>query len=185
MFSPGNPVLDTVLRGLILGPLALLWITAVTRMIGLRTFSKLTAFDFVATIATGSLLAQAAGAKGWHEFTQAAIAVAVVLTSQRVIAAIRFRSDRFRDAIENDPILLMSRGTFHRGAMAKVRVSEADIRAKIRQANVADPDRIEAVVLETTGDISVLHGSPIQEEVLKSVPRGPEYHRTPEQESER
>lgn len=178
MFSPSHPLFDAVLRGLILGPLTLLWITALTRMIGLRTFSKMTAFDFVATIATGSLLAQAAGSSDWKEFIQAVIAVAMVLTAQRIIAAIRFRSDSFRDAIENEPILLMSRGSFHRKAMAKVRVSEADIRTKLRQANVADPDQVEAVVLETTGDISVLHGESLAKGFLEGIPRGPDYDET-------
>jgi uncharacterized membrane protein YcaP (DUF421 family) len=57
MFYPANPTVDLILRGLVLGPLSVAWITVVARIVGLRTFSKVTAFDFVATIASGSLLA--------------------------------------------------------------------------------------------------------------------------------
>ncbi len=177
MFIPENPVLDTLLRGLLLGPLALAWITATARVVGLRTFSKMTAYDFVATIATGSLLAQAAGATDWKSYLQSAIAVFVILASQRIVAAIRFRSSTFRETIENEPILLMSRGKFHREAMKGVRVAEADIIAKLRQANVTSLEDIEAVVLETTGDISVIHGATIEEGVLGYVERGPDYRR--------
>lgn len=175
MFLSDHPIPDLVLRGIILGPLMLAWVTGVTRMIGLRTFSKLTAFDFVATIATGSLLAQAAGATSWPPFFQAALAVVSILGSQRIFAAIRFRSEAFRDAVENEPILLMSHGKFHESAMKSVRVAKGDLLAKLRQSNVSDPSQVEAVVLETTGDISVIHGSPIEGNLLKSVTRGPSY----------
>lgn len=181
MFIPENPILDTIIRGLVLGPLTLAWITLTARIVGLRTFSKMTAYDFVATIATGSLLAQAAGATDWSGFIQSTLAVFVILGVQRVIAAIRFRSNIFREAIENEPILLMSRGTFHRKSMKSVRVAEADIMAKIRQANVKDLEQVEAVVLETTGDISVIYGSKIEAGVLNFVERGPEYHIPKEQ----
>ncbi len=175
MFLPENPLLDTILRGLVLGPLALVWITATARVVGLRTFSKMTAYDFVATIATGSLLAQAAGATEWTSFLQSVLAVSVILGSQRMVASLRYRNDSFREAIENEPILLMSRGNFHREAMKSVRVAEADILAKIRQANVKKLEDVEAVVLETTGDISVIHGSGLGEGLLGYVERGPDY----------
>ena len=48
---------DALLRGALLGPLALLWVLCLSRIVGLRSFTKMTAFDFVATVATGSLLA--------------------------------------------------------------------------------------------------------------------------------
>lgn len=37
------------------------------------------------------------------------------------------------------------------------KVTPDDIRAKLREANVTDLNQVRAVVLETTGDISVLH----------------------------
>ena len=48
---------DAIIRGVALGLIALVWVILVVRVIGLRTFSKMTAFDFVITLATGSLLA--------------------------------------------------------------------------------------------------------------------------------
>jgi uncharacterized membrane protein YcaP (DUF421 family) len=38
------------------------------------------------------------------------------------------------------------------------RVTPDDVRAKLRAANVLTKSQVRAVVLETTGDISVLHG---------------------------
>ena len=41
---------------------------------------------------------------------------------------------------------------------------------KLREANVLNTNQIRAVVLETTGDISVLHGEgELQDDILKDV----------------
>jgi uncharacterized membrane protein YcaP (DUF421 family) len=53
------------------------------------------------------------------------------------------------------------------------RVTEADLYAKLREANIVDMKQVLAVVLETTGDISVLHtdrdGQVLDDSVLKYV----------------
>ena len=38
-------------------------------------------------------------------------------------------------------------------------MSEEDLMAKLREANVIELSEVKAVILETTGDVSVLHGS--------------------------
>lgn len=37
------------------------------------------------------------------------------------------------------------------------KVTESDLRAKLREANVLELSQVQAVVFETTGDIAVLH----------------------------
>lgn len=48
-----------IVRALVLTGSAVAWTLLLARLVGLRAFSKATAFDFAATIATGSLIAQA------------------------------------------------------------------------------------------------------------------------------
>ena len=43
--------------------------------------------------------------------------------------------------------------------MKKSKVTEGDLRVKLREANVLRLLEVKAVVFETTGDISVLHSS--------------------------
>ena len=52
----------SLVRGVVLAAGALFWVLVLVRIVGLRSFSKMTAFDFVATVAIGSLLASAAAA---------------------------------------------------------------------------------------------------------------------------
>ncbi len=168
MFTEAD-IPDLALRILILGPVSLVWVTVIVRIIGLRTFSKMTAFDFVATIATGSLLANAATAETWSAFLVASGGMLSLLGTQALIAGARVRSGNLVGILENEPILLMRDGEMLRENMKNSRVAEEDLIAKLREANVLDFSEVRAVVLEATGDISVLHGSGLEESLLESV----------------
>ncbi|MFD2256127.1 DUF421 domain-containing protein [Luteolibacter algae] len=160
---------DQLLRILLLGPLSLLWITLVVRMIGLRSFSKMTAIDFITTIATGSLLASAAGADTWPVFFQTSGAVFALLGAQALIAQLRLGSSKVVAFLENEPLVLVRDGMWKEDNLRKSRVKKEDVYAKLREANVLSFSEVRAVVLETTGDISVLHGEALDEELLEPV----------------
>lgn len=134
----------------------------------------MTAFDFVATVAMGSLLAAAATATSWGDFAQVLIAMAALLLIQATLAVSRRRSDRLRDLVGNTPVLLMEDGEFCEAALRFTRVAREDVLAKIRTANALDLKEVRAVVLENTGDISVLHGSAVDEKILEGVRRVPD-----------
>jgi len=165
------PSLDSLVRALLLAPFALAWVIIFVRIAGLRAFSKMTAFDFVVTVATGSLLASAATATGWPAFIQAVVAIAALLAAQYLLARLRQVSDLVDSLIGNEPLLLMRNGEFVDEAMRKSRVARSDVYAKLREANALDLAAVRAVVLETTGDISVLHGDAMDEQVLQGVRR--------------
>lgn len=164
-----DPHFDVLLRSLLLAIAALVWVTILIRINGLRSLSKMTSFDFVMTVALGSLLAGAAQATGWSGFVQALLAMVGLFVVQYAAARLRKSFEKAEDVIQNEPRLLMRDGQFCRTAMAETRVAEDDLYAKLREANVLDHDEVRAVVLETTGDISVLHGDTLHEDLLKGV----------------
>lgn len=164
-------LLDAIARAMLLSAIAVVWIVIVVRVIGLRTFSKMTAFDFVVTVATGSLLAGASQATSWPGFVQPTIAVASLLGIQFLVAHGRLRSSGFKAVVQNSPVLLMSDGKIFDKALFATRVTKDDLIAKLREANALDFSEVRAVVLETTGDISVLHGSELNEQLLEGVQR--------------
>jgi uncharacterized membrane protein YcaP (DUF421 family) len=86
-----------------------------------------------------------------------------------VLARTRKFSPTFRDTIENDPTMLMRDGEFVEAALKRTRVSRADVMAKLRGANALDLSKVRAVVLETTGDISVLHGDAVDPKIIAGV----------------
>lgn len=166
-----TPSLEVLARSAALTTVALLWVVVLVRIVGLRSFSKMTAFDFVTTIAIGSLLAGASMATSWTAFFQAALAMLFLLIVQWVLALVRLKSERMRDAIANTPVLLMENGRFCEEALRHTRVAREDVLAKIRGANALSLEAVRAVILENTGDISVLHGDDVDEAVLDGVKR--------------
>ena len=160
---------DLIARGTILTAIGIVYVIALTRIVGLRSFSKMTNFDFVITVASGTVLAGMGRATDWKGFTQAAVVMFALFAVQFVIAKIRKKSETFEETIQNDPVLLMIDGRFCTQAMSKTRVSRSDIIAKLRESNTMSFDEVRAVVLETTGDISVMHGSNLDPAILEGV----------------
>lgn len=161
----------TVVRGLALTSIAVLWTVLLVRIVGLRAFSKMTSFDFVTTIATGSLIAQAGTRSDLGEYLNALAAIAGVFLIKWALAKRRQKSDAFQELITNQPVLLMKDGQFLEKAMSESRVSRSSIMEKLRAANVSDLRRVRAVVLETTGNISVIHGDRMDQEIIEGVRR--------------
>ncbi|WP_390585251.1 DUF421 domain-containing protein [Erythrobacter sp. MTPC3] len=129
----------------------------------------MTNFDFVATVALGSVLAGAAQATDWAGFFQASIAMGAIVFAQAMSARLRKSSDAFQDFAQNEPVMLMRDGEILHDALTKTRVTKSDLIAKLREANVLDFSEVRAVVLETTGDVSVLHGDRLSEQLIEQV----------------
>lgn len=160
-----------IARALCLTGGAILWTVLLVRIVGLRAFSKMTSFDFVSTIATGSLIAQAGTRTEWSGYWQAMAAIAGVFLIQWVLALASKKSERVRRLLKNQPVLLVDNGEFLESAMAQTRVSRTSILEKLRASNVLRIADAGAVVLETTGDISVLTSRSFDRELLDDVRR--------------
>lgn len=164
-------LLDAIARGILFSAVGLSWIILLVRIVGLRSFSKMTNFDFVMTIAMGSLLAGAAQTTKWLDLAQTLAAMAALFAIQFVVSIIRQRSNRFDDAVQNSPVLLMKDGVVLHKALRATRVAEDDLMAKLREANAIELSSVRAVILETTGDVSVLHGPSVDPVLLKGIIR--------------
>lgn len=135
-------------------------IVAFVRLTGLRSFSKMSAFDFAMTLAIGSLFASSISGPD-PTVLVALVAFSALFAGQKAVAHCR-RNAGFRRMVDNDPVLLMRNGALIDENMRRCGVTRSDIAAKLREANALSLDRVHAVVFETTGDISVLHGEPDQ-----------------------
>ena len=68
----------------------------------------------------------------------------------------------------------MEEGKISHENLKKARVTESDLRGKLREANVIQLSEVRAVIFETTGDVSVLHSNPdkkLEEWLIKDVNR--------------
>ena len=164
-----DTLLDLAARGLILSFIGLAWVTLMIRVVGLRSLSKMTNFDFVMTVALGSVLAAAVTADKWTVFGQCIFAMTGLFIVQWLVARARKDSGAFERVIDNEPIFLMRDGKFCEDALKATRVAQSDVFAKLREANVLSLSEVRAVVLETTGDVSVLHGESLDDAIVRNV----------------
>ncbi len=130
-----------------------------TRMAGLRSFSKLSSFDFAITVAIGSVIASTTVATN-PPLLEGAVALAAIYGLQMLPAALRQHSSIVRGLVGNDPMVIMVGNQIVEENLRRARMTEADVRAKLREAGVIDLKQIRAVVMESTGDVSVLQSDP-------------------------
>ncbi|MAF67977.1 MAG: hypothetical protein CMH25_01350 [Micavibrio sp.] len=121
---------------------------------GLRSFAKMSAFDFAVTIAVGSIIADTVVTKS-TTVAEGTLGIAMLFLLQTCFAI--WRRYRENTHLENKPLLLMDGNKILNENMRSANITEADLMAKLREANVIELSEVKAVVLEATGDVSVLH----------------------------
>ncbi|WP_179345904.1 DUF421 domain-containing protein [Winogradskyella ursingii] len=143
-----------------------------TRIFGKRSFSKMSSFDFAMTVAVGSITATTILSET-VSFFEGAVGLLMVYILQLIAAYFR-RYNWFRKRIDNQPTLVMDGQTILKENLKAVRLTEGDLRSKIREANVTKLSEIKAVIFETTGNLVVLHkrdNDGIDDWLLKDVQR--------------
>lgn len=128
-----------------------------TRIFGKRSFSKMSSFDFAMTLAIGSIIATVT-LPATVTLLEGVVGLFSVYFLQATAAYFR-RFEFFEKLIDNQPLLLMKNSTILHENLKKVQVTETDLRAKLREANVVELSQVRAVIFETTGDIVVLHSN--------------------------
>ena len=142
-----------------------------TRLAGKRSFSKMSSFDFAMTVAVGSIIATTVLSSS-VSLLQGVVGLAAVYILQ-IFAAFLRRWEFFHKIMDNQPLLLMDGSKILKENLKNAHVTEADLRSKLREANVLNLSQIKAVIFETTGDISVLQskdpGDSVEDWLLKDV----------------
>ena len=126
------------------------------RISGKRTLSKMNMFDWVVTVAMGSIIASTAVSKS-TTFAQGVTACAGLIIAQFVVTWLSVRSKPFEHLVKASPTLLYYRGRFMREEMKRQRIPMSEMLSAIRQSGQGAPDQIEAVVLESSGELIVMN----------------------------
>lgn len=142
-------------RVIVVGVMAYISLIFFLRISGKRTLSKMNAFDFVVTVALGSTLATILLSKD-VSFSEGAVALALLIGLQYVIACFAVRSDTFNSIIKSEPTLIYYGGNFLEKNLKQERVTRSEVVAAMREQGFQSFDRVQAVILETTGSLSVV-----------------------------
>ena len=151
LFTGWPGIFDT----LITGTLTYFGLVVLLRLSGKRTLSKWNSFDFVATIAFGSILASAllSDDTGW---AQAMVGIGLIVLLQFAITWLAVRSGAIQGLIKSEPSLLLFKGEMIDSTMKSQRVAEGEVLAAIRLSGYSSIEKVDAVILETDGSFSVV-----------------------------
>ncbi len=137
------------------GSLGYIVIIFLLRISGKRTLSKWNSFDFVVTIAFGSILAAMLLSKD-TSLAQASLGFGMLVLYQFILTTIATRSSLVQNLIKAKPTLLLYEGQFLDKALKQERVAKGEVLASIRNKGIGDMAQVDAVVLETDGSFSVI-----------------------------
>lgn len=146
---------ESTVRTLIITVLAYAILIVMLRVSGKRTLSKMNAFDFVVTVALGSTLATVILSKN-VALLDGALAFFMLISLQYCITWLSVRHKEVKQLITSDPTLLVYKGEVLHAVLKKERVTLEEIYVAARSNGLTDLHEIYAVVLETTGTLSVL-----------------------------
>lgn len=144
------------------------------RISGKRSLAKMNVFDFVVVVALGSILANAI-TMPTTSLADAAAGFAVLLGIKFLIALVTQNSSRLETIVNGRPTLLLHRGRVLQDQVDGERVTMEELRAAARAAGVGRFEDIDAIVLETHGQFTVLREVPRSgKSTLKDVKGAPE-----------
>lgn len=130
-------------------------VVVLVRVLGKRTTSQMNNFDWIITIAVGSLAASGILLKN-VAILDAVAAIVVLAALQYATTRLVLRSDTFANLVKAQPTLLTHRGKFLTDAMKSVRVSEEEIMAVLRSHGMRNAQDANWVILETNGEMTVI-----------------------------
>ncbi|MDX2132986.1 MAG: DUF421 domain-containing protein [Planctomycetota bacterium] len=146
---------DSLLRILVVGACSYVALVLLIRVYGKRSLSQFNAFDLVVTVALGSTLATALLSRS-TALADGVLAFVLLLSMQFVVTWLSVRVRAADRVVKSEPRLLCFRGRFLRDAMQDERITEDEVRTGVRSEGFGALRQVEAVVLESSGALSVV-----------------------------
>lgn len=130
-------------------------VIVILRISGKRTLAKMNAFDFVVTIALGSVLGAIILNKS-IPLAEGILAIILLVLLQYGLTYLSARNENFKQLISNQPTLLFYKNNLLEDEMVKQRISREEINKAVREGGFHSFEGVEMIILETTGDLSVI-----------------------------
>lgn len=147
--------LSDLVRVVAVGGCAYVVLVAGARVAGKRTLAKLNAFDFVVTVALGSVLATVLLSSD-VSFVEGVTAMALLFVVQWLVSQVSVRLPTVRPFLVSRPTALALDGVLLRDVMVAERITEEEIDQALRRTGRGSLEGVVAVVLESDGQLSVI-----------------------------
>jgi uncharacterized membrane protein YcaP (DUF421 family) len=154
LFGGWGSTIGALVEALVFYPYAVLLL----RVAGKTTVGTARVFDFVSTVAMGTVIGSTIISKS-IALTTGMVGLTAIVTLQWAVAYASSRSGRLYRITTNTPRLLYDGSRFLEENLEDERITREDVLAKIRQSGHPNLESVAAVVLETTGNVAVISSS--------------------------
>jgi len=128
---------------------------ALFRVMGKRTMGDMEPLDFVVVIVIAEIVG-APLADPELSLASAVVAVATIALVQIGLAYLALKSRRVAALLEGKPVVLIEGGKVLRGNLRRTKVTETELRERLRERGYLDPADVELAILETDGMLSAI-----------------------------
>ncbi len=128
------------------------------RLAGKRTIATTTVFDFVSTVAMGTIIGTTIVSSS-IALSDGIIGLTALVALQWLVAYASAHSARVHWITTNTPRLLYDGSRFLDGNLRSERVTREEVKSKIRQSGNPNLESVAAVVFESTGGMAVIDSS--------------------------
>lgn len=131
-----------------------LYILFIHRLMGKKEISKLTAYDFLATI----LMAECAVYSITEEKVSifaSIVPITVLALLQMLISFLSMKNDKFRKIVDGTPSIIIKNGKLIFSTMSKLRYTLDDLLTGLREHGVKSVEEVNYAVLENNGKLSI------------------------------
>ena len=126
-----------------------------TRLMGYRQLSELSAFDYINGITIGSIAAEMATSLE-DDFTKPLVAMIVYAVFSVLLSYLSSKSFTLRKVIAGKPSVLINNGEIYEKNLKKSKIDISELLVQCRVNGFFDISKIQTAVLEENGRISIL-----------------------------
>ncbi|MEM8810585.1 MAG: YetF domain-containing protein [Cyanobacteria bacterium P01_G01_bin.38] len=146
---------EGIIKICIAAPIMYLAVVAAIRVAGKRSTSQMNNFDWIVTVAVGSLTASGIILDS-VTVAEALTAIALLLGAQYLLTKGFLASGRLTKLARARPTLLVHNGQFIHEALQRERVMTSEVMAALRENGLVNIQEAQWVILETDATFSVI-----------------------------
>ena len=130
-------------------------IFVLTKLMGYRQMSQMSMFDYITGITIGSIAAEMATSLE-ENFMQPLVAMIVYALVAMFLSFLGTKSVKARKILEGRPMVLLNSGELYLKNLKKAKIDLNDLLMQCRVNGYFDLSKIETVILEGNGQLSIL-----------------------------
>jgi len=153
-------------------------VVSMVRVLGKRTTAKMNNFDWIVTVAMGSMLGSTILLKD-VVLLEGLLALTTLVLLQYLLTRLSVHSNWVARTVHAAPSLLLYDGEPLRDALRRERVTEGELISAVRSHGFLQLNEVKAVILESNAEFSVIEHNPDKNlDTLASIEGVPEDSRS-------